>query len=147
MTSLRLVRHLRERPQVVFDAITTREGIAQWWSPDAGLMLLAEVDRRAGGRYRVRFRTLRGTEHESSGEFLEIDPPRRVVMSWRRKSEAEDLSEPRIEITLRATTEGTDLSFTQSHLHDEATSPGHGQGWAWSLRKLEAYLAKGEAPS
>jgi hypothetical protein len=47
--------------------------------------------------------------------------------------------------TLRATPDGTDLSFTQSQLHDEASSRSREQGWAGSLRKLEANLAKGEA--
>ena len=146
MTSLRLVRHIKARPQVVFDAVTTAAGIAQWWGPDAGPVLFAEADPRVGGRYRVRFRTQRGTEHESSGEFLEIDPPKRVVMSWRWKGGVEDPGESRIEITLRATPDGTDLSFTHSELHDEVTSASHEQGWAGSLRKLEVYLATGEAP-
>jgi uncharacterized protein YndB with AHSA1/START domain len=145
MTSLTLVRRIKARQQVVFDAVTTAEGIAQWWGPDAGPVLLAEADPRVGGLYRLRFRTLRGTEHESSGEFLEIDAPRRVVLSWRWKGGLEDPGESRIEITLRATPEGTDLSFTHSQLHDEASSRSHEQGWAGSLRKLEAYLAKGEA--
>jgi uncharacterized protein YndB with AHSA1/START domain len=98
MTSLRLVRHIKARPQVVLDAVTTAQGIAQWWGPDLGSVLVAE-----------------------------------------------DPGESRIEITLRATSDGTDLSFTHSKLHDEETSRGHEQGWAGSLRKLEAYLAKGEA--
>ncbi len=56
MTSLTLVRRIRARPQIVFDAVTTAEGIAQWWGPDAGPVLVAESDPRVGGRYRVRFR-------------------------------------------------------------------------------------------
>ena len=36
MTSLTLVRRIKARPQVVFDAVTTAEGIARWWGPDAG---------------------------------------------------------------------------------------------------------------
>jgi uncharacterized protein YndB with AHSA1/START domain len=145
MTSLRLVRHIEARLQVVFDAVTTAKGIAQWWGPDAGPVLLAEADRRVGGRYRVRFRTLRGTEHESSGEFLEIDPPKRVVMSCHWKGGVVDPGDSRIEFTLRTTPEGTDLHFKHSHIYNEATSRGGELGWASSLRKLEAYLAKSEA--
>ena len=44
--------------------------------PDAGPVLLAETDLRVGGRFRVRFRMLDGSEHESGGEYLEVDPPR-----------------------------------------------------------------------
>jgi len=120
MTSLTLVRRIKARPQVVFDAVTTAEGIAQWWGPDAGPVLLSESEPRVGGRYRVRFRMLDTTEHESSGEFLEIVRPERVVLSWRWKGGLEDPDESRIEITLKAVPEGTELTLTHSRLHNEA---------------------------
>jgi uncharacterized protein YndB with AHSA1/START domain len=121
MTSLRLVRQIEAPPQLAFDAITTCECIALWWNPDAGPMLLGRLI-SVGGRYRVRFRTLGGTEHECRGEFLELDPPTRVVMSWRRQSDAEDFIESRIEISLRATPGGTDLFFAHSRIRAFAPS-------------------------
>jgi uncharacterized protein YndB with AHSA1/START domain len=145
MTSLTLVRRIRARPQIVFEAVTTAEGIAHWWGPDAGPVLVAESDPRVGGRYRVRFlRMLDSTEYESSGEFLEIVPPERVVMSWRWKGSAEDPGESRVEIILKPVPEGTELTFTHALLHDEETRRSHEDGWTGSLRKLEAYLARGE---
>jgi uncharacterized protein YndB with AHSA1/START domain len=141
MTSLTLVRRIKARPQIVFDAVTTAEGIAQWWGPDAGPVLLAESDPRVGGRYRVRFRLLAGTEHESSGEFLEIVRPERVVMSWRWKGGAEDAGESRVEIKLRAIPEGTELTFTHAQLQDEDSRRSHEEGWTGALDKLEAQFA------
>ena len=143
MTSLTLVRRIKARPQVVFDAVTTAEGIAQWWGPDAGPVLLSESEPRVGGRYRVRFRMLDTTEHESSGEFLEIVRPERVVLSWRWKGGLEDPGESRIEITLRAVPEGTELTLTHSRLHNEETRRSHEGGWTGSLDKLEAHFAEG----
>ena len=61
MTSLTLVRRIAARPSIVFDALTTPDGIACWWGPDDGPVLLAETDIRVGGRFRVRFRMLDGT--------------------------------------------------------------------------------------
>lgn len=141
MTSLSLVRRIRARPAIVFDAVTTAEGIAHWWGPDAGPVLLSESDPRVGGRYRVRFRMLDGTEHESSGEFLEIVRPEHVVMSWRWKGGLEDPGESRVEIRLRPIPEGTELTLTHAQLHDEETRRGHEEGWSGSLGKLEALLA------
>ncbi len=140
MTSLTLVRRIKARPQVVFDAVTTAEGIAHWWGPDAGPVLLAEVDPRVGGRYRVRFRLLDETEHESSGEFLELIRPQRVVMSWRWTGGVEDPGESRVEITLKAVSGGTELTFTHSQLHSEETRRSHEGGWGGALDKLEAHL-------
>ena len=141
MTSLTLVRRIKARPSIVFDALTTAEGIAHWWGPDAGPVLVAETDVRIGGRYRVRFRLLDGTEHESSGSFLELVRPERVVMSWQWTGRMEDPGESRLEIALRAIPEGTELTLTHSQLHDEERRRSHEEGWAGALRKLEARFA------
>jgi uncharacterized protein YndB with AHSA1/START domain len=145
MTSLTLVRRVAARPSVVFDAVTTAEGIAQWWGPDAGPVLIAEADPRKGGRYRVRFRMLDGTEHECSGEFLDVVWAERVVMSWRWQSGEEDPNESRLEITLRPVPEGTEITLTHSLLHDEETCRSHVEGWTGALDKLEALFAEGQS--
>ena len=146
MTSLTLVRRIKARPSIVFEAVTTAEGIAQWWGPDAGPVLIAEVDPRKGGRYRVRFRMLDGTEHECSGEYLDIEPPKRVVMSWRWKGGHEDPNESRVEIALKALAEGTELTFTHSNLYDEETRRGHESGWTGSLDKLARFVEANASP-
>ena len=146
MTSLTLVRRIRARPQIVFDAVTTAEGIAQWWGPSARPVLQAEVDPRIGGRYRVRFFGMRdSTEYESSGEFLEIVPPERVVLSWRWRDGIPDPGESRVEFTLKAIPEGTELTFTHSQLRSEETRHDHEEGWAGAFDKLEAKFAEGTA--
>jgi len=145
MTSLTLIRHIKARPLVVFDAVTTAEGISQWWGPDAGPVLVAEVNPRVGGQYRVRFRMLDGSEHETSGEFLEVVRPERVVLSWRWTGGVEDPGESRVEMTLKAVSEGTELTFVHSQLHDEETRRSHEAGWTGSLDKLGAHFGAGSA--
>jgi uncharacterized protein YndB with AHSA1/START domain len=136
MSSLTLVRRIAARPSIVFDALTTAEGIRCWWGPDGGPVLLAESDARVGGHFRVRFRTLEGSEHESSGQFLELRRPERLVMSWRWRGGQEDKGESRVEISLRPLAEGTEITFTHSGLHDEDSRRGHEQGWSGALDKL-----------
>jgi uncharacterized protein YndB with AHSA1/START domain len=140
MTSLTVVRRIAARPSIVFDALTTPEGIACWWGPDGGPVLLAETDVRVGGRFRVRFRMLDGSEHESSGEYREVAPPSRLAMTWRWLGGQEDPGESFVEIDLRAIAEGTELTFTHSRLHDEATRRGHEAGWIGALDKLERHF-------
>jgi uncharacterized protein YndB with AHSA1/START domain len=142
MTSLTLVRRIKARPSIVFDALTTPEGIACWWGPDEGPVLVSESDPRVGGRFRVRFRMLDGSEHESSGEYLEVVKPERLSMSWRWAGGAEDPGESLIEIRLRAIVEGTELSFTHSRLRDEETRSSHEAGWNGALDKLVRYFLK-----
>ena len=139
MTSLTLVRRIKARPSIVFEALTTPEGIASWWGPDAGPVLFAETDVRVGGRFRVRFRMLDGSEHESAGEYLEVVQPKRLVMSWQwtageEPNEAGNLS--RVEIELKPIDIGTELTLTHAQLKSEASRISHEQGWAGSIDKL-----------
>ena len=140
MTSLTLVRRIKARPSIVFGAFTTPEGIASWWGPDGGPVLVAETDPQVGGRFRVRFRMLDGSEHESSGEYLEVAKPERLSMSWRWTGGAEDPGESLVEIRLRAVAEGTELTLTHSRLHDEESRRSHEEGWTGALDKLERHF-------
>jgi uncharacterized protein YndB with AHSA1/START domain len=144
MTSLTLVRRIAARPAIVFDALTTPEGIACWWGPDDGPVLIAETDIRVGGRFRVRFRRLGGDEHESSGHYLEVRRPERLVMSWRWLGGEADPGESRVEIDLRPIPEGTELTFTHSALFDEDSRRSHEEGWAGALGKLARHFQQEE---
>ena len=139
MTCLTLVRRIRARPSIVFGALTTPDGIAQWWGPDAGPVLLAETDVRIGGRFRVRFRMLDGTEHESTGEYLEVVESKRLVMSWqwtRGGEPEEEGEESRIEIDLKSIDTETEITFTHARLRTEASRVSHERGWGGALEKL-----------
>lgn len=142
MAGFTLVRRIKAAPSIVFDAVTTAEGIANWWGPDEGPVLLSESDPRVGGSYRLRFRLMDETEHECSGEFLVVEPPRRVVMTWRWLVGGDDPGQSQVEILLRAISEGTELTFSHSLLQDQRSSHSHEGGWTGALRKLDVYLAK-----
>ena len=144
MTSLTLVRRIRARPSIVFEALTTPDGIGQWWGPDAGPVLLAETDVRIGGRFRVRFRMLDGTEHESTDEYLEIVESKRLVMSWEWTSGGEpeeDGEVSGIEIDLKRIDAGTEITFTHTRLRTEASRASHERGWAGALDKLVRHFS------
>jgi len=139
MTSLTIVRRIAARPALVFDAMTTPEGIGHWWGPDDGPVLLAETDVRVGGTFRVRFRMLDGTEHESAGRYIEVAKPEWIVMSWRwieQGEPAEEGRESRLEIRLRPVDGGTELTLTHAQLQTEESRISHEQGWSGSLDKL-----------
>ncbi len=148
MTSLTLVRRIAARPSIVFDAMSTAEGIAAWFGPDDLPVIRAEVDARAGGAYRVRFRTVDGRVHEACGEFLDFVPPHRIVMSWiwAVGGDPEERGRTsRVEIELRPMGEGTELTFTHADLRDETSEKSHAGGWGRALEKLVRHLEKGAA--
>jgi uncharacterized protein YndB with AHSA1/START domain len=134
MTSLTLVRLLDAGVTRVYEALTRPEHIAQWWGPDAGPVLVCEADVRVSGRFRVRFRTLEGSEHEARGEYLEVIPEQRLVLSWRWVDEPDP--ESRVILELRPRGTGTEVTLTHERLASEAARDSHRQGWEGSLDKL-----------
>ncbi len=140
MTSLTLVRRIGARPEIVFRALTTPAGIRCWWGPDGGPVLIAETDPRAGGQFRVRFRTLDGSEHETQGEYLDVLEPRRLIMSWRWRGGDVDPGESRVVIELLPIPEGTELTVTHTGLFSEETTRSHENGWNGALDKLAQHL-------
>ncbi len=139
MKRLTLMRRIAARPSIVFEAITTVDGVLAWWSPEALLPVHAEVDARVGGHYRVRFGTTDGREHEVCGEYLEIVPPRRIVMTYRYAfgGEAdEDGRTSRLEFELAPIGDGTELTFTHAELATEVSQKSHEWGWSGALDKI-----------
>ena len=142
MTSVTLVRHLDARAEIVWNALVTPEGLRQWMGPDQGPVLVAETDPTPQGRFRLRFRVQDGREFESRGKYLEVDPPRRLVMSWGWEDEGfEHVS--RVEIDLEPQVRGTRLVFTHSHLPSEDARKSHEEGWTGALDKLQRRLSDG----
>jgi uncharacterized protein YndB with AHSA1/START domain len=143
MTSLTLVRKIAARPSIVFEALTTAKCVAAWWAPDDLPAILAEVDARVGGAFRIRFPSLDGQEHEACGEYLEVAPPRRLVMSWRwvHGGVAEELDGvSRIEFDLRPIDGGVELTVTHADLRSDRSAIIHESGWVDSLARLSRLL-------
>jgi uncharacterized protein YndB with AHSA1/START domain len=150
MTSITLVRRIAARPSIVFDALTTADGVAAWWAPEDLPAIVAEVDARVGGAFRIRFPTLDGEEHEACGEYLEMVPPRRLVMSWRWvhggvEEELDGVS--RIEFELRPIDGGVELTVTHADLRNDHSAAIHEAGWVGSLARLDRLLGAAAAPA
>lgn len=69
--------------QRVYDAMTTPAHVRQWWGAGHGEMTVCEIDLRVGGRWHFAQVTPDGSEVSFSGEYLELDPPARMVHTER----------------------------------------------------------------
>jgi uncharacterized protein YndB with AHSA1/START domain len=71
-------------PDRVFQALTDPAELAAWWG-DAAMYRTYDwqVDLRAGGAWSSRARGADGSEMTVGGEYLEVDPPRLLVYTWR----------------------------------------------------------------
>ncbi|MDQ4006234.1 MAG: SRPBCC domain-containing protein, partial [Actinomycetota bacterium] len=78
--AVEISRILPATPDEVFRAWTDPEQLRQWMSPIGAAE--AEVDPRVGGRLRIVM-VGGGRRIEHTGEYLEVDPPRRLSFTWR----------------------------------------------------------------
>ena len=136
LPSVTIVRRINAPPAKVWAAITQPDQMIQWWGPDAGPTLRADVDVRPGGRFSVVFRLLNGGEHNPTGIYQEVIPERKLVFTWDLPGERESL----VTFLLKPIDGGTELTLLHEHLPDEAERESHEQGWSGLLDKLPLFL-------
>src|SRR5678815_4754004 len=75
-----LTRLFDAPPRLVFEAMSKPEHIRRWWGAlgEGYSVPVCEVDLRVGGKWRFVNKHAKG-EAEFYGEYLVIDPPRRIV--------------------------------------------------------------------
>jgi uncharacterized protein YndB with AHSA1/START domain len=69
--------------QELFDAFVTPDAFARWWGPNDVENVACDLDARPGGAWRLVQRGSGGVEHVLSGEYREVLPAERLVMTWR----------------------------------------------------------------
>jgi uncharacterized protein YndB with AHSA1/START domain len=112
-------------PEFVFGFLTTNAGMTAWMGQ------WAELDAQPGGQFAV---DIFGSPVR--GEFLEVDPPHRVVVSWGYAG-SEDLppGHSRVAFTLTPIDTGTRVDLLHSDL-PERHAPGHARGWQYFVERL-----------
>jgi uncharacterized protein YndB with AHSA1/START domain len=104
----RVSRRFQASAEEVFDAWLDPELAREWFGPGLGEMTRVEIDASVGGTFWLVQR--RGGEvAEHTGEYLEIDRPRRLVFTWRTPP-LTDTS--RVIIDIRPLENGCELTVT-----------------------------------
>lgn len=125
--------------QRVFDAWTSAEALKQWHAPENATVEHATVDFRVGGRYLIEMRGNDGQMHRVGGEYREIDPPRRLVLTWAwREKEVSSDSIVTVEFLERG--DETEVVLTHAGLVTEAERAGHRHGWIGCFEKLASVV-------
>jgi uncharacterized protein YndB with AHSA1/START domain len=120
--------HIAATPETVFRYFTDPGRYAQWMGSDATLEPVP------GGCYRVWMRD--GVE--ATGEFVEIDPPRRLVFTWGWTHDpAVPPGATRVVITFAAEDGGTRVVLRHHDLPDDGQREHHRKGWEVYLGRLD----------
>jgi uncharacterized protein YndB with AHSA1/START domain len=114
-------------PEVVFPFFTDPARMVSWMG------VAALLDPRPGGTFRVE----PNGRDVVIGEYVEVDPPNRVVFTWGFEG-IEPVVEPgstRVEVTLEQDGDGTLVTLAHHGLADGARDP-HAEGWSHYLARL-----------
>ena len=135
-TAIRREIAIAASPETVWEFLVDPEKATRWMGMSASL------DARPGGEYRVQ--VISG--NVASGEFVEVDPPHRLVQTWGWDPSGRGEIEPgstRVEFELIASGEGTILRF-RHELPTAKAAESHGHGWDHYFVRLVVAAAGGD---
>ena len=126
-------------PETVWEFFVDPDKLTRWKGMNATL------EPQPGGIYRCE--VIPG--HIARGEYVELDPPHRLVFTWGwEKSGDEENAVPpgssTIEVELTPEGEGTKLHFVHRDLPGSAEAESHAHGWDHYLPRLEIVAAGGD---
>jgi uncharacterized protein YndB with AHSA1/START domain len=148
--------YIKATPQRIWDAITTPE-----WTSRYGYRGANHMELRPGGAFRGMSNegmiAAGAPELGVDGEIVEVDPPFRLVQTWRMLMDPANVPDTFTRLTYELK-EGKDgvTSLTVTHeigeeaglaamLAGEMEEMGAGGGWAWVLSDLKSLLETGTA--
>jgi uncharacterized protein YndB with AHSA1/START domain len=118
-------------PEIVFAHLVTPEGMLAWMGNHV------ELDPTPGGVFAV---DIEG--NPVRGEYLEVDPPHAVVVSWGvLGNDVLPAGSSRVEFRLTPIAGGTPLDLTHTGLPAEE-QPKHAEGWGHVLQRLAKACAR-----
>ena len=144
MVELEFVRTYHAPRQLVWDAWTDPDQIAQWWGP-RGISTpreSIELDLRPGGRMRFDMvDDATGQHYPNSGTVVEVEPPARIV--WSDDGFPDGTGKGTATVTLTEVDENT----TTLRVHiiadfSDTIRAGAEAGWGSQLDKLADFLAR-----
>jgi uncharacterized protein YndB with AHSA1/START domain len=131
-------------PARVFQAITDPRQMLQWWG-DKGMYRTTkcETDVRVNGQWKSTGVSGNGDTFQVSGEYLEVDPPRRLVYTW--LATWTGALKTTVSWNLEPHNQGTLVKLQHYGFAGHAdAAKSHAQGWERVLAWMQAFVEKGE---
>lgn len=126
-------------PERVFRALASKE-VVDWWVR-AGVFDTREWagDVRTGGSWRASG-IARGQPYTLEGEFLEIDPPRKLVHTWQRAGMPN--TSTTVTYHLEQVDGGTRVTLRHTGFTSAETCTNTAIGWETSFERLAESMAR-----
>lgn len=142
--SISIIHHYPFPAELVFDAWLDPGKVGKWmFGPPLREETIVRMglEARVGGHFSFVVNR-EGKEFDHVGEYLEIDPPRRLVFTWGIKGMSED-PESRVTVEIVPAAAGCELMLTHRIPGAWAEFANRTkEGWAKMLASLEKTLAR-----
>jgi uncharacterized protein YndB with AHSA1/START domain len=133
------VRRRFEAPRErVFRAWVEREALRQWWGQGPAETNISRLEPQVGGGFRFETRSPDGQHTVTSGRYLEVTPPERLVFTW--ASSITDNQETLVTVEFVAHGEATEVTLTHDRFPSAAMAARHQHGWGTLLERLAGAL-------
>jgi uncharacterized protein YndB with AHSA1/START domain len=140
---LRLVRILPAPRPAVYRALSDPCELAKWWGPRGFTAPSVEFDPRVGESFRIAMQPPDRELFYLTGELREVDPPARLVYTFRWEDPTPDDRETVVTLSLRERgPDATELDLAQGAFATEERHALHQKGWSTSLDKLEELVSR-----
>ena len=138
-TTVRVTHRFSASPERVFDAWLDPARAGTWlFATPTGRMVRVQIDARVGGSYCFADRR-DGEDVAHTGEYLEIDRPRRLVFTLSVEKYAQDVDRVMIDIVPLGS--GCELTLTHDMRAQAEDFVGRvEEGWTGILEKLDETL-------
>jgi uncharacterized protein YndB with AHSA1/START domain len=131
--TLQVSHRFTAAPERVFDAWLDPDTAGKWlFATATGQMVRVDIDPRVGGKF-VFVDRRDGEDVEHTGEYLEIDRPRRLVFTFGVPKYSPVMT--RVTIDIAPTATGCDLTLTHDGVLPEWASQTK-EGWGKILEQL-----------
>jgi uncharacterized protein YndB with AHSA1/START domain len=132
-------RTIRATAGRLFEAWTRPDQLRAWWGPRPVTCSGAEVDLRVGGRFRIDNALPDGGTVSIEGEFRVIEPPHRLVYTWRMGA-GPDAESSLVTVRFEPRGDATEVVVVHEQLASEAVRESHEKGWEGCLDGLDREL-------
>lgn len=123
-------------PEDVFDAWLDDEILGRWFGPsDEMNVKIKLLEPREGGKYHIAMSSPDGETYDLHGEYVRIDRPNQLVMTFYWISEPDQVMLATVNFT--AVEEGTEINLLHEKMPSEESREAHNMGWNGTLARLQ----------
>ncbi|WP_260287853.1 SRPBCC family protein [Peribacillus aracenensis] len=117
-TTLKMTRNFDVVPEMVFDAWLNPQMMRKWFFTLEGTNKAAKNDSQVGGTWEI-IDERDGKDYRAIGEYLEIDPPNKLVFTFKMPQFSELVDT--ITVELKELQKGCEMTFSQNIIvpHEE----------------------------